>query len=632
MAYPLLDRTIKFLKATFGFIAVALALVSATAFAEPAQLADWRQAIATGTGAALARAPNGDYVTLGLESPNNVDAAYGANLVLQRYDSAGQPVWSAPARWTTTYPGVRPYNLVVDAAGNVFVLATDGDYNYTFCTQQPTCGPPPPLTMFNAYWVILKYSPDGILLWQRRQLQASVVPVQGVVDVAGDLYVAFDPNGAGRTAITSKFSGATGTTLWTALTPDGAKPGAIALSSSGTVLVAASGTFFGLSINEYAQDTGARLTRTEHAEAVGYYAPGMAVGPNGDIAFTGKSASGLFVGLENAARQTVFTASTGTPGAQGRYVAFDALGRIAIAGTAPGTTGIDWLIARYDATGAPAHPPVVFGRHASAAETPLALATAADGAAYLTGVAGPAPGADPNAMQAVTVRLAADGGIDWVASEAAGVRGVGAAVASDDSVAALTAGGMSLAHYPVPAYGFPPTSAIQVGIVAGQWIAFDASRSTDPDGTVVSYQWTFGDGSSLVTSAPSATHTYASPGNYTASVVAVDNDGFPGAAASTNVSVSASSLPTGMSLSPSSVRGGSSATGTITLSSTAGTWINLSSSNPAVASVSNSIMVRAGSSSGNFTIRTSKVKTNTAVTITATANGQSVSAVLTVKR
>lgn len=631
MTHPLLNRAANPLKATVSFIVVALAFISTTAFAEPTQLADWRQTIAGGVGGSLAQAPNGDYVALGLESPNIYDPAYGANLILQRYSSDGQPVWPAPVRWATTNPGVRPYGLAVDAAGNTFVLATDGDYNYQLCAPPPCPDPPPPLTLFNGYWLVQKYSPDGALLWQRRQLQVGVTPVQGVVDAAGDLYVAFDPNGAGRTAITSKLSGANGATLWTATTPDGAKPGAIALSSSGTVLVAAAGTFFGLSINEYAQDSGARLTRTVYADAAGYYAPGMALGPLGEIAFTGKSANGLFLGLENAARQTVFTLST-APGAQGSQVAVDALGRVVVAGTVPGTIGTNWLVARYDAAGSPAHAPVVLDRHASAAEAPLALVAAADGAAYITGAAGPGTGSDPNATQAVTVRLAANGSIDWVAGETAGLRGVGAALASDDSVAVLTAGGMSLVHYPVPPLNRAPTSAIRVASVSGLQVGFDASGSTDPDGTVASYRWTFGDGSSLLTSAPTITHSYPGTGTYTASVVAVDNLGLSGAAASTSVSVVAPPTPTALTLSSTSVSGGSNATGKVTLSSAKGAAVSLSSSNPAVASVSSTVNVPVGSSSASFAIRTYKVRTNAAVTITATANGKSTSAVLTVKR
>lgn len=629
MTHPLLNHAANLLKATVSFMVVALAFISTTVFAEPAQWADWRQTIAGGVGGSLAQAPYGDYVALGLESPNIYDPAYGAHLILQRYSSDGQPVWPAPVRWATTNPGVRPYGLVVDASGNTFVLATDGDYDYPLCAPPPCPDPPPPLTLFNGYWLVQKYSPDGVLLWQRRQLQVGVAPVQGVVDAAGDLYVAFDPSSAGRTAITSKLSGANGATLWTATTPDGAKPGAIALSSSGTVLVAAAGTFFGLSLNEYAQDSGARLTRTVYADGVGYYAPGMALGPRGEIAFTGKSAKGLFLGLENAARQTVFTSST-TPGAQGRQVTVDALGRVVVAGTAPGTIGTHWLLARYDATGSPAHAPVVFDRHASATEAPLALAAAADGAAYITGAA--SAGSDPNATQAVTVRLTADGSIDWVASEAAGLRGVGAALASDDSVAVLTAGGMSLVHYPVPLLNRVPISAILVTSVSGLQVGFDASGSTDPDGTVATYQWTFGDGSSLLTNTPTTTHSYPGTGTYTASVVAVDNLGLSGAAASTGVSVVVAPTPTALTLSPTAVRGGSNVTGRVTLSGAAGAVVRLSSSKPAVASVPSTVNVSAGSSSTSFAIRTYKVKTNTAVTITATVNGKSTSAVLTVNR
>jgi hypothetical protein len=606
-----------------------LAFISTTAFAEPAQLADWRQSIAGGVGVSLAQAPNGDYVAVGIESPNLYDSAYGTTLTLQRYHNSGQPVWPAPARWTSPAAGVRPSALVVDATGNTFVLATVGDYNYPVCVSPP-CNSVP-LSLFNGWWLVQKYSPDGLLLWQRQQLQVGVMPVQGVVDAAGDLYVAFDPNTAGRTAITSKLSSTNGATLWTALTPDGAKPGAIALTSSGTLLVAASGTFFGLSINEYAQDSGARLTRTSYPEAAGYYAPGMALGPQGEIAFTGKSVNGLFLGLESFARQTMFTSST-TPGAQGRQVAVDAMGRLVAAGTVPGASGTNWLVVRYYTTGSSVHTPVILDRHASAGEMPLALVAAADGAAYITGFAGPGTSSDPNATQAVTMRLAADGIIDWVASETAGFRGVGAAPAADGSVAVLTAGGMSLVHYPVSLINRAPTSAINVASVSGLEVNFNAAGSTDPDGTVISYQWTFGDGSNMVTSIPTTLHAYAGSGTYTSSVVAVDNLGLSGNAASTTLSVVAPPTPAALTLSSSSARGGSNVTGRVTLSSTAGAVVSLSSSNPAVASVASTVNVAAGSSSASFGIRTYKVKANTAVTIKAIVNGKSISMVLNVTR
>lgn len=56
-----------------------------------------------------------------------------------------------------------------------------------------------------------------------------------------------------------------------------------------------------------------------------------------------------------------------------------------------------------------------------------------------------------------------------------------------------------------------------------QPIAFDGSGSLDPDGTIATYGWDFGDGSSG--SGINPTHTYADPGTYTVSLTVTDNGG-----------------------------------------------------------------------------------------------------------
>ena len=61
--------------------------------------------------------------------------------------------------------------------------------------------------------------------------------------------------------------------------------------------------------------------------------------------------------------------------------------------------------------------------------------------------------------------------------------------------------------------------------VAGQPTSFDASASTVAVGTITTYAWNFGDGSTATTSAPTTTHTYATPGPYTASVTETDSAG-----------------------------------------------------------------------------------------------------------
>jgi len=53
--------------------------------------------------------------------------------------------------------------------------------------------------------------------------------------------------------------------------------------------------------------------------------------------------------------------------------------------------------------------------------------------------------------------------------------------------------------------------------------SFDASASGDSDGTIVSYAWSFGDGSNA--SGATATHNYAGGGSYTVTLTVTDDGG-----------------------------------------------------------------------------------------------------------
>jgi len=86
-------------------------------------------------------------------------------------------------------------------------------------------------------------------------------------------------------------------------------------------------------------------------------------------------------------------------------------------------------------------------------------------------------------------------------------------------------------------------------------------------------------------------------------------------------------------MSPPSVNGGDGTSGIVFLSGAApagGTTVALSSSNPAVASVPSSVTVGAGSTNWGFPVTTSSVSSTTSVTISATLNGLTRTAVLTV--
>ncbi len=70
-------------------------------------------------------------------------------------------------------------------------------------------------------------------------------------------------------------------------------------------------------------------------------------------------------------------------------------------------------------------------------------------------------------------------------------------------------------------------------------VAFDASASSDPDGTITLYIWDFGDGN--VTAGQQVVHVYQTAGNYTATLTVTDNDG---ATDTASVAITVAALPT----------------------------------------------------------------------------------------
>ena len=80
----------------------------------------------------------------------------------------------------------------------------------------------------------------------------------------------------------------------------------------------------------------------------------------------------------------------------------------------------------------------------------------------------------------------------------------------------------------------PPTAAIAPVTPSGLNVAVDGTGSTDADGAVVGYAWTFGDGGTAT--GPQATHTYAGGGTFTITLTVTDNRGAT-ATTSTQVTV-----------------------------------------------------------------------------------------------
>ena len=69
-----------------------------------------------------------------------------------------------------------------------------------------------------------------------------------------------------------------------------------------------------------------------------------------------------------------------------------------------------------------------------------------------------------------------------------------------------------------PTAAFDPTCT-------GLYCSFDAGASNDPDGSIVNYAWTFGDGGTASGTSTTASHTYANGNTYTVTLTVTDNQG-----------------------------------------------------------------------------------------------------------
>ncbi len=97
---------------------------------------------------------------------------------------------------------------------------------------------------------------------------------------------------------------------------------------------------------------------------------------------------------------------------------------------------------------------------------------------------------------------------------------------------------------PVASFAFYPTNPY-----LGEYVAFNASSSYDPDGWIVSYSWDFnGDGVVDKTGTqPYYNYTYSSAGTYTVTLTVTDNDGLT-ASTSKQITVSPPNNPPSVSL------------------------------------------------------------------------------------
>jgi PKD repeat protein len=110
-------------------------------------------------------------------------------------------------------------------------------------------------------------------------------------------------------------------------------------------------------------------------------------------------------------------------------------------------------------------------------------------------------------------------------------------------------------HPPIASFSTSTTSTL-----TGSSISFNGTASYDPDGTVSSWAWNFGDGNTGV--GATASHTYDSAGNYTVTLTVTDNAGAIGIATS---QITVAGQPPVVSFTPSTTTPSSGQTVTISI-------------------------------------------------------------------
>jgi len=85
-------------------------------------------------------------------------------------------------------------------------------------------------------------------------------------------------------------------------------------------------------------------------------------------------------------------------------------------------------------------------------------------------------------------------------------------------------GGLVAATSTAVRIDIPPIASFTYAC-SGSTCTFDASASSDPDGTVERYYWNFGDGPATWFATPMAQHTYVQAGSYTVTLLVVDDGG-----------------------------------------------------------------------------------------------------------
>jgi PKD domain/PQQ-like domain/Fibronectin type III domain len=300
----------------------------------------------------------------------------------------------------------------------------------------------------------------------------------------------------GATWITASYDTATGTRRWLVTAAEGTAARDVVIDGE-RVYVTGQGnvgiTAF-LTVVAYDRATGARLWRTDRkaADATGAAGLRMDMAPDGSLVVAGQANRGF----------------------------------------------LDWYTVALETTGAVRWEAVRDGG-LNTDEVPAGVLVLADGTTVVTGRGG--PNLQGGYIPGVTAGYGANGALLWEAFSA--METIWATALPSGDVCASGGYDALITCWRVSSVvtNKPPTAVMSATPSTGPaplTVTFDGRGSTDLDGTVASWAWSFGDGSSSTGSV--TTHTYVTPGTYTASLTVVDNGG---ASSTTTGSIVVTALP-----------------------------------------------------------------------------------------
>ena len=428
----------------------------------------WRSAVSPSVGTFVGdwvvAAPNGDFVAVGR---NVTSRGQPIAITMVRFASDGTLQWRVDL--ARTIPWVA--RLVVDAGGNAYLA-----FNSVGDGQDIQ---------------LHKYNPSGVLLWSQvistgffandYATSLALSPDETDVVLTGDIV-------GGATWITAAFNAATGTRRWLVTAAEGTATRDVIVDATrvyvtgqGVTGAGTPGMTYFLTVVAYDRATGARLWRTDKKPSDGTSAAGywMAKAPDGSLVVTGPASRGF----------------------------------------------LDWYTVAFETTGAVRWEAVRDGG-LNTDEIPASVLVLADGTTVVTGRGGPnLPG---GYWPGVTAGYSSNGTLLWegfskLPTVWATALPSGDVCATGGYDALITcwrpSGDVPLNQLPTAVMSATPSSG-----TAPLTVTFDGSGSTDPDGSVTSWLWSFGDG--YTSSGAVVTHTYLMNGiTYYPSLTVADNRG-----------------------------------------------------------------------------------------------------------